>query len=156
MDHTYHNYRSCCPSWIYPRISDSSQESHIQKVRNIFYGVSYLLSCCDAFVMWQDAGKEAELLAEIARLKASLQEKDSELEQLRTKLAQYEHWTFHRLPLWTSPVWFRQEVIIKNYVLIIRRLLVVHKSLDFDFSAVFEFALTDLHHRSAPLWAVTV
>jgi len=41
--------------------------------------------------MWQDAGKEAELLAEIARLKASLQEKDSELEQLRTKLAQYEH-----------------------------------------------------------------
>jgi len=39
----------------------------------------------------QDAGKEAELQAEIARLKASLQEKDSEIEQLRTRLAKYEN-----------------------------------------------------------------
>jgi len=39
----------------------------------------------------QDAGKEAELLAEIAKLKASLQEKDSEIEQLQTRLAKYEH-----------------------------------------------------------------
>lgn len=39
----------------------------------------------------QDAGKEAELQAEIARLKASLREKDSEIEQLRTRLAKYEN-----------------------------------------------------------------
>jgi len=38
-----------------------------------------------------NTGKEADLLAEIARLKASLQGKESELEQLWTTFAQYEH-----------------------------------------------------------------
>jgi len=67
------------------------QESNSQPVDRKSDALTITLPSHLHWCIWQDADKEAQLLAEIAQLKTSLKEKDSEIEKLRSRLAKYEH-----------------------------------------------------------------